>query len=89
MLGWEGADEATSSSLQMAALRTADHCLCGHWYLRYSLSYRDVRQLLEERGIKVDASTIWRWVQRYGPELDLRLRRHLKPTNLSRRADET
>ena len=31
------------------------------WYLRYSLSYRDVQELLAERGINVDHSTIWRW----------------------------
>ena len=36
-----------------------------------------------------DHTTIWRWVQRYGPELEARLRRHLKPTNRSWRIDET
>ena len=64
--------------------------LCAvRWYLRFSLSYREVAELLNERGIHVDHSTIWRWVQRYGPELDLRQRRHLKPTNRSWRVDET
>jgi transposase-like protein len=64
--------------------------LCAvRWYLRFSLSYREVAELLTERGIEVDHSTIWRWVQRYGPELDLRQRRHLKPTNRSWRVDET
>ena len=38
---------------------------------------------------KRDHTTIWRWVQRYGPELEERLRRHLKPTNKSWRVDET
>jgi len=38
---------------------------------------------------KADHTTVWRWVQRYGPELDHRLRRHLKPTNKSWRVDET
>ena len=52
-------------------------------YLRYSLSFRDVEELLRERGLEVDHTTIWRWVQRYGPELEERLRRHLKPTNTS------
>ena len=42
-----------------------------------------------ERGIRVDHSTIWRWVQRYGPELDRRQRAHLKTTNRSWRVDET
>ena len=59
------------------------------WYLRYSLSFRDVEELLSERGLEVDHTTIWRWVQRYGPELEERLRRHLKPTNTSWRVDET
>ena len=59
------------------------------WYLRFSLSYRDVEELLAERGVAVDNSTIWRWVQRYTPELEQRLRRHLKPTNRSWRVDET
>ena len=59
------------------------------WYLRYLLAFRDVEELLSERGLKADHTTIWRWVQRYGPELEERLRRHLKPTNKSWRVDET
>jgi transposase, IS6 family len=38
------------------------------WYLRYSLSYRDVEELLAERGITVDHVTVYRWVQRFTPE---------------------
>ena len=64
--------------------------LCAvRWYLRYSLSFRDVEELLSERGLEADHTTIWRWVQRYGPALEERLRRHLKPTNRSWRVDET
>ena len=38
--------------------------LCAvRWYLRYSLSLRDVEELLEERGLDVDHTTVWRWVQ--------------------------
>jgi IS6 family transposase len=44
---------------------------------------------LEERGLEADHTTVWRWVQRYGPELEQRLRRHLKPTHKSWRVDET
>ena len=58
-------------------------------YLRYSLSFRDVEELFSERGLEADPTTIWRWVQRYGPELEERLRRHLKPTHKSWRVDET
>ena len=64
--------------------------LCAvRWYLRYCLWLRDVEELLEERGLEADHTTVWRWVQRYGPELEQRLRRHLKPTNQSWRVDET
>jgi IS6 family transposase len=58
-------------------------------YLRFSLSYRDVEELLAERGLRGDHVTVWRWVQRYGPEMEQRLRRRLKPTNESWRVDET
>ena len=59
------------------------------WYLRFPLSYRDVEELLAERGLHADHVTVWRWVQRYAPELQRCLRRHLKPTNDSWRVDET
>ena len=59
------------------------------WYLRYSLSLRDVEELLKERGVEADHTTVWRWVQRYGPELEQRMQRYLKPTNKSWRVDET
>src|SRR5690242_4460678 len=45
------------------------------WYLRFSLSYRDVEELLAERGSAVDHVTLWRWVQKYAPELERRLRK--------------
>ena len=64
--------------------------LCAvRWYLRYSLSYRDVQELLVERGLEIDHTTVWRWVQHYAPELEERTRPRLKPTNKSWRVDET
>jgi hypothetical protein len=49
------------------------------WYLRrFSLSYRDVEELLVERGLPADHTSVWRWVQRYAPELNKRCRRELK-----------
>ena len=39
--------------------------LCARWYLRYSLSYRDLEEIMEERGLSVDHVKIWRWVLRY------------------------
>jgi len=58
------------------------------WYRRYSHSLRDVEELLTERGLEADHTTIWRWVQRYGPEQEQRLRSYLKPTNKTWRVDE-
>ena len=63
--------------------------LCVRWYLRYSLSYRDLEEMMRERGLHVDHTTIYRWVQRYAPELEKRSRPHLKATNDSWRVDET
>src|ERR1700693_6181255 len=63
--------------------------LCVRWYLRYPLSYQHVTEWMAERGVEVDASCIWRWVQAYAPELNKRCRPHLKPTNKSYRIDET
>ena len=62
--------------------------LCVRWYLRYPLAYQHVSEILAERGVEVDPSCIWRWVQAYAPELDKRCRPHLKPTNKSYRTDE-
>jgi transposase-like protein len=63
--------------------------LCVRWYLRYPLAYEHVAELLLERGVAIDASCIWRWVQTYAPELNTRCRPHLKSTNKSYRTDET
>jgi IS6 family transposase len=63
--------------------------LCVRWYVRYSLSYRDLEEMMRERGLHVDHTTIYRWVQRYAPELEKRCKPHLKATNDSWRVDET
>jgi IS6 family transposase len=74
----------------MASFREAEIILlCVRWYLRYSLSYRDLEEMMLERGLHVDHTTIYRWVQRYAPELDKRSRPHLKACNDSWRVDET
>lgn len=59
------------------------------WYCRYALSYRDLEEMMIERGIKVDHTTIYRWVQAYAPEMDKRSRSHLKIANDSWKVDET
>ena len=59
------------------------------WYLRYGLSYRDLKEMMLEQCVRIDHTTIYRWVQAYSPELDQRCRRHLKPSNDSWRTDKT
>ena len=63
--------------------------LCVRWYLRYALSYRDLEEMMAERGLSVDHTTISRWVQQYAPEIEKRCRPHLKTTTDSWRVDET
>jgi IS6 family transposase len=63
--------------------------LCLRWYLRYALRYRDVEELMAERGLSVDHTTISRWIQRSAPELEKRCRPHLKVCNDSWNVDET
>ncbi|MBG9541067.1 transposase [Bacillus thuringiensis] len=50
------------------------------WYLRYNLSLRDLVEMMEERGLSLAHTTIMRWAHQYGPELNKRIRKHLKPT---------
>ena len=59
------------------------------WYLKYCLSYRDVAEMMKERGLNISHTTIMRWVHEFGPEIDKRIRPYLKPTNDSYRVDET
>ena len=58
---------------------------------RYGVSYRDLEEMLEERGVAVDHTTIYRWVQAYAPEIERRLRWHYRLRSFSRswRVDET
>ena len=59
------------------------------WYLKYALSYRNLKEMMTERGIKVDHTTIMRWVHQYSPETEKKVRRPLKPTTDSWKVDET
>ena len=60
------------------------------WYCRYPISYRDLEAMMTERGVAVDHSTIYRWVQRFAPEMEKRLRRQWRrPQSRSWRVDET
>jgi transposase, IS6 family len=59
------------------------------WYLQFPISYRDLERMFSDRGIQVDHTTLFRWIQAYAPELDKRIRPHLRMTNGSWRVDET
>ena len=66
-----------------------DVILCAvRWYLRFPLSSQDVVDLLAERGIMVDRSSIYRWVQKFGPELAKRTEEHLRRASLDWHLDE-
>jgi transposase-like protein len=59
------------------------------WYLAYSLSYRDIEELMHERGFSVDHSTIHRWVLHYAPQLEAAFRRKKKRVGHRWRMDES
>ena len=63
--------------------------LCVRWYCKYGISYRDLAEMMSERGVAVDPSTIFRWVQRYAPEIEKRIRPYRGPRSGSWRVDET
>jgi transposase, IS6 family len=63
--------------------------LCVRWYLRYPLSYRDLEEMMAERGVEVDHSTIARWVLHFSPILNNLIRREMRRPNRSWRVDET
>jgi transposase, IS6 family len=63
--------------------------MCVRWYCKYGISYRDLAEMMQERGIKVDPSTLFRWVQRYAPEIEKRIRQHQGSRSGSWRVDET
>jgi len=59
------------------------------WYVAYPLSPRHVEELMEERGVDVDHSTINRWVIKYSPQLEEAFHRRKRPVWVSWRMDET
>ena len=63
--------------------------VCVRWYCKYGISYRDLAEMMQERGVEVDPSTLFRWVQRYAPELEKRVRWYQGYRVTSWRVDET
>src|ERR1700686_5246619 len=59
------------------------------WCLMFPISDRDLERMLLDRGVEVDHTTIFRWIQAYAEELEKRIRPHLRMSNGSWRVDET
>ena len=47
---------------------------CVRWYCKYAISYRQLEEMMAERGVMVDHTTIWRWIQHYAPRLEKEIR---------------
>jgi transposase-like protein len=63
--------------------------LCVRWYLRFKLSFRDLVEMMAERGLSLVHTTIMRWVHHYAPEFERRWKRFARPVGSSWRVDET
>jgi transposase-like protein len=63
--------------------------LCVRWYLRFKLSFRDLVEMMTERGLSIAHTTIMRWVHHYSPEFERRWNRFAQPAGTSWRVDET
>src|SRR5437899_2548999 len=63
--------------------------VCIRWYAAYPLSYRHLEEMMEERGVCVDHSSINRWAIRFLPLLEAVFRKHKRPVGKSWRMDET
>jgi len=59
------------------------------WYVAYPISYRQLEEMMSERGVAVDHSTLNRWVIKYAPEIEKQFRRWQRPVGRSWRLDET
>jgi putative transposase len=62
---------------------------CVRWYVAYPLSYRQVEELMQERGVAVDHATVNRWVLKYSPQLEQAFHHRKRPVWMSWRMDET
>lgn len=62
--------------------------VCVRWYCKYGISYRDLEEMMSEHGVTVDHTTLFRWVQRYAPLMEKRIRWYQRYTDASWRVDE-
>jgi transposase-like protein len=80
---------AQAQHFQVTASRTTSSPWGVRWYVRYRLSYAEVSEWLAERGVLVDQSTIYCWVQRFLPSFGEAGRKHRDPIGPDWRVDET
>lgn len=59
------------------------------WYVSYALSYRNIEEMMKERGFKIDHATLNRWVLHFAPLLEQKSRQFKRPVHCSWRMDET
>lgn len=76
-------------SLQTSTFPVDIITLCVRWYLAYALSLRNLEEMMAERGVIVDHSTLHRWVLRLAPLLNKTFRQHKRPVGTRWRMDET
>ncbi|CDZ76649.1 Transposase IS66 family protein [Legionella massiliensis] len=62
---------------------------CVRWYCKYGISYRDLEEMMKERGLEIAHTTVYRWVQHYAPELKKRLEWYKKRYSNRWHLDET
>ena len=62
---------------------------CIRWYLKYPISYRQLSEMMSERGVDVHHTTIYRWIQHYSPHFEKQMRWHEKPLGFTWHVDET
>ena len=75
--------------LRGATLTARSIILCVRWYLRFKLSFRDLMEMMVERGLSLAHTTIMRWVLHYAVEFDRRWKRFGRAVGSSWRVDET
>ena len=71
----------TNNSFKWKHFKTEIILLNIRWYLKYALSFRDLVEMMSERGLFLAHTTIMRWVHEYAPEINKKIRKYLKPSS--------
>ena len=68
----------TANSFKWKHYQSEIILLCVRWYIKYTLSYRNLEEMMQERGLHINHTTIMRWIHQYGSEIEKKIRKHLK-----------